>query len=433
MTTPATPFDRQEFLLNVVEQFRQLAVEIGPPFHARADYNGRDAILSIANGQADEALRITARFVDDSDGIDEKLALFWEAHGEVTCLLGLGWTKTAPDPEAGLDSFADHLDSDSVYGIGKVKRALRADIARALRSQTGNMTSAQFSRRQAEFATPIFREPTVRPAERPAAVAREPNIELLQSALGELASQLGLKAETVFANFISATRSPARLKEGDIATYAQGAMVEIALCYDVFLVRRVRASELGMEPLRHAVATAKAILFERDEPMRYQLARQMVAAMRLYYAEALASRGVAPADAKEILRSTFGRDAVIASNAITFFSQPGAPKRSVLTHFLAAETLSDDTYVENTRFYSGINILIFVYRHVTYARCSTANAAAMAILNRRSMTLSACRKVSRALWSESGTCPSMMEGSPTIANWLGAHGVWLEASIAEGV
>jgi hypothetical protein len=90
-----------------------------------------------------------------------------------------------------------------------------------------------------------------------------------------------------------------------------------------------------MERFRHAVVSAKAFLFEENEAVRYQFARELVTAMRLYYAEALGSRGVAPDAAKEILKSTFGRDATIAHEAIAILVQPEpAARRGFLPRLL---------------------------------------------------------------------------------------------------
>jgi hypothetical protein len=78
----------------------------------------------------------------------------------------------------------------------------------------------------------------------------------------------------------------------NVAAYAQGALLELGLFYAAFLRREVRASDLGMEGgyLRDAVAKAKAAFFEQDELVRWQVAREMVTGMRLYYEEAAACR-----------------------------------------------------------------------------------------------------------------------------------------------
>jgi hypothetical protein len=65
---------------------------------------------------------MTARFVGDSDGMEEKLALFAECQGEVTRVLALGWQQTVPDADAGLDSRADRIEGD--YTLGRITRKL---------------------------------------------------------------------------------------------------------------------------------------------------------------------------------------------------------------------------------------------------------------------------------------------------------------------
>ncbi len=122
---------RKDLLLRIAGQFRKLAAEIGEPFRAEA-YIAKDetsAVLRVErDGREDTALRVVARFADDGDGMADKLALFWECKGEVTRILGLGWMNASPDSSAGLDSAADHVDPGSVYAIGKVAYALRADV-----------------------------------------------------------------------------------------------------------------------------------------------------------------------------------------------------------------------------------------------------------------------------------------------------------------
>jgi hypothetical protein len=326
---------RKAFLLRIVEQFHELAGEIGAPFQARADYTGNEAILSITRrGEEDEALRVVARFVDDSDGMEEKLALFWECGGEVTRVLGLGWKQSTPDVSAGLDSPADHLDRSSAYTIARVSHGLRADIARVLHSRPGtghSLPAVREPHRTLIFDTPPASDRVQNLASEAMAPAvaerQEPNITLLQSALGELATKVGLKAEMVFASFIAVARSASSLKQGDIVAYAQGAILEVALCYEAFLSRgRYRASDLEMEPLRLAVVRAKAALFEQNEAVRWQFARELVTGMRLYYGEVLASRGVSDAQAKEMLKTIFGRDGAIANDALAILAQPDDAK-----------------------------------------------------------------------------------------------------------
>ena len=148
---------RKDLLLRIVEQFRELAAEIGEPFRAEA-YITEDetaAVLRVErDGQEDSVLRIVARFVDDGDGMEEKLALFWECKGDVTRILGLGWKSSAPDAKAGLDSAADHVDPGSVYAIGQVTQALRADVLAELKSQAGAAVLLPVPRRRIEPSAP---------------------------------------------------------------------------------------------------------------------------------------------------------------------------------------------------------------------------------------------------------------------------------------
>jgi hypothetical protein len=344
---------RKDFLLRIVEQFREIANEIGAPFQAEAYIATDGAVLRIdREGQEDSALRLIARFVDDGDGMEEKLSLLWECKGEVTKLLGLGWRGGAPDAQAGLDSKSDRVDEESVYAAGKVTPALRADIFAELKSQSGLVTRAPVLRRRGEpvaaaasfdrdeRAAHVYREPIA--AKKPPVSRPQPDIELLQAGLGELATKGGLKAENVFASFIKAAASPAALKKGDVAAYAQGALLELGLFYAAFLRRDgIRASDLGMEGgyLRDAVVKAKAAFFEQDELVRWQVAREMVTGMRLYYEEALISRGVPEAQAKDMLKSTFGRDASIANDAVAILAEPESAKGGVLTRLLGRKGL----------------------------------------------------------------------------------------------
>jgi hypothetical protein len=117
---------RRAYLKRVKKQFRDLADAIGLPFQAEAHSGTQEAILRIdREGQDDEALRVTARFVDDSDGMEEKLALFWECQGEVTKLLGLGWKDGAPDAGA-------RPERDPPFGAGAAPNTLHSTIGRCV-------------------------------------------------------------------------------------------------------------------------------------------------------------------------------------------------------------------------------------------------------------------------------------------------------------
>ncbi len=79
--------------------------------------------------------------------------------------------------------------------------------------------------------------------------------------------------------------------------------------------------------MRTAIVKAKAAFFERDEPVRRQVAREMVTGMRLYYAEVLKSQGGPDAQVKDMVKSVFGRDGAIASEAIAILAEPGGGKQ----------------------------------------------------------------------------------------------------------
>ncbi len=348
---------RKDFLLRIVEQFRELEAEIGEPFQAEAYIANDEAVLRIdREGQEDSALRVAARFADDGDGMEEMLVLLFECNREVIKRLGLGWDKSAPDIQAGLDSPADRVDDGSAYAMGKVTQGLRADVLALLKGQPPSVSRPPVPRQRHEpvrvadvagdgdeRAARGRREPAARRAvEERASPRPEPDIGLLQAALGELATKGGLKAENVFAGFIKAAASPGALKQGDAVACAQGALLELALFYAAFLRSNgIRASDLGMEGghLRDAVVKAKAAFFEQDELVRWQVAREMVTGMRLYYAGALASRGVPDIEAKEILKSTFGRDAAIANEAIAILAEPEPAKGGGLRRLLRGKGL----------------------------------------------------------------------------------------------
>jgi hypothetical protein len=121
--TEALP-GRKEFLLRIVEQFRELAADIGEPFRAEAYPTNGEAVLSIRTEANEELLRITTRFLDDAGAMAHRLVLLWEDCRHETCaegiprLIGLGWKDALPDPAAELDNLADHIEPDSVYRMG---------------------------------------------------------------------------------------------------------------------------------------------------------------------------------------------------------------------------------------------------------------------------------------------------------------------------
>jgi hypothetical protein len=91
-----------------------------------------------------------------------------------------------------------------------------------------------------------------------------------------------------------------------------------------FLRSETKASDLGMEGsrLRDFVASTKALLFEQDEPVRRQVAREIVTGMRLFYTEALAHAGTPEAEAKARLAAAFGREGAIVNAAIEILPEP---------------------------------------------------------------------------------------------------------------
>ncbi len=334
---------RKAFLSRIAEQFQEVAAEIGEPYRAEAWPANDEAVLRInREGQEDDALRVVARFVDDGDGMEEKLVLLFECNREVTWRLGLGWNRSAPDVSAGLDSLADRVDDESAYSMGKVMHALRADVLAALKGQPASASRELVARRRSEPVTDAGAsfDDGERAAEA-VAPRPEPNIRLLESALGKLATLGGLKAADVFADFIEAVASGGEMNEGDVTAYAQGALLELSFFYGVFLRGNgVRASDLGMEggALRDAIAKAKAAFFEQDVPVRWQVARVMVTGMRLYYDGALESQGVTKDERKATVKSAFGRARVIANDAIAILAEP-EPAKGGLRRLLGRKTL----------------------------------------------------------------------------------------------
>jgi hypothetical protein len=247
----------------------------------------------------------------------------------VNKLIGLSFTETPLDNLAGLDGHADARDEDSVYAAGKVVQMLRDDFRRAFSGQ-----GRQAVQLPAISVTPASRRPlpdevSRAPPEITQPLAKAPcpppDIGHLQAALGELATAAGVKAETVFKPFILAAVSGAALKQGDIANYALGALIELALVNSAFLSRDgLRISDLGIEggPLRNHAAKAGAALFQKDEILLRQNIHKLVSGMRFFYAEALEHAGIAEADAKEFRRAAFGNEGAIVNKVIAILSEP---------------------------------------------------------------------------------------------------------------
>ncbi|MGO9172207.1 MAG: hypothetical protein ACLP7P_09610 [Rhodomicrobium sp.] len=362
MDTVSEPAQRKAFLSRVVEQFRELADEIGAPYRVEVwgGDNAADAGLRVVGeweGEKREVLQVVARFVDGGDAPKAKLILSWQAsEGEVTKLIGLGWTEGKPDAITGLDSSADRVDKDSAYAMGNVTHALRADVLRALKAQPGFVARAPVPRPRSE-AVPVSdasfddgerdargrREPAARRAADKAAMPRpQPDIKLLQSTLGVLATKGGVRAEDVFAPFLAVAAGADALKQGDAESHVQGALVRLASFYDMVLSNSdLRPGDLGMEdgPLRGMGFKDEAVRFMQDEAVRWQVARDMVTGICSYYARALASQGVPETDVKEMLRSAFGRAASIANGAIAIFVEPEPAKGGGLWRFLRGKGL----------------------------------------------------------------------------------------------
>jgi hypothetical protein len=166
---------------------------------------------------------------------------------------------------------------------------------------------------------------------------------LLQSALGELPTKAGLRAANVFAGFITMAGRGGPLKHGDVVAYAQGALLELAFFYAAFARGNARASELGVEGgrLRDAMLKSKAACFEVDERLRRQIAREMLTGMRLYYADALACRGVSKERATDMLKSAFGREGAIVNDALAIFAEPQSARSAGRWHRLLGRSSLD--------------------------------------------------------------------------------------------
>ena len=346
MDNPTPPLSaRKDFLLRVVEQFRALAAEIAerhPDLRVETQVATDKAALTVAaKGEDEHIVRIVARFDNRSDAT-HKLVLQWEdAAGNVNKLIGLTFTETPLDAVSGLDGRADERDEDSVYATGKVVQMLRDDLRRAFSGQGRQavqlpaIPAAQASRR------PLPDEVSRAPPESTKPLAKvpspQPDISHLQAALGELATAAGVKAETVFKPFILAAVSGAALKQGDVANYALGALIELALVNSAFLSRDgLRISDLGIEggPLRNHAAKAGAVLFQKDEIVLRQNIHKLVSGMRFFYAEALAYAGIVNAGAKEFRRAAFGNEGAIVNKVIAILSEPPPGQRAPGTPLL---------------------------------------------------------------------------------------------------
>jgi hypothetical protein len=346
--TPAIP-ERKDFLLRVVEQFRVLAAEITerhPHLQAEAYAATDEAMLNISGqGEDGHFARIIARFDDRSDTA-HKLVLQWEdAAGNVSKLIGLSFTETPLDAVSGLDGRADERDEDSVYATGKVVQMLRDDLRRAFSGQGRQAVQLPAIPAAQASPRPLPDEVSRAPPESTQPLAKvpspQPDIGHLQAALGELATAAGVKAETVFKPFILAAASGAALKQGDIANYALGALIELALVNSAFLSRNgTSISDFGIEggPLRNHAAKAGAALFQKDEIVVRQNIHKLVSGMRFFYAEALEHAGVAEAEAKEFRRAAFGSEGAIVNKVIAILTETpsgqGAPRTPLLRRLL---------------------------------------------------------------------------------------------------
>jgi hypothetical protein len=342
--TPASP-GREDFLLRVLDQFRALAAEIAerhPDLRVEAYAAADKAVLSIAaQGEEEHIVRIVARF-DNRGDASHKLVLEWiDAAGDVTKLIGLSFTDSPLDVVSGLDSRADEHDEDSAYATGKVVRMLGNDLRRAFSGQGREAVQLPVIPVARAAPRPLPDEVSRAPPDKTPPPAKAPcppsNINHLQAALGELATAAGVKAETVFKPFILAAVSGAALKQGDIANYALGALIELALVNSAFLSRDgTSISDLGIEGgrLRNHAAKTGAALFQQDEIMLRQTIHKLVSGMRFFYAEALAHAGVAEADAKEFRRAAFGNEGAIVNKVIAILSETPSGQEAPRTPLL---------------------------------------------------------------------------------------------------
>jgi hypothetical protein len=143
----------------------------------------------------------------------------------------------------------------------------------------------------------------------------------LTAALGELAEIGGLRAEKVFAGFIRAAENRSPLTQGDVKAFLQGALLELFLFQEACLYgpswMRPRTDRSdGGGALRDAVLAAKAVLYQGNDEVRRQVARELLAAMRIYYSAALKNGGVTGEELAAKVKSGFGNAATIVNEAV---------------------------------------------------------------------------------------------------------------------
>jgi hypothetical protein len=142
----------------------------------------------------------------------------------------------------------------------------------------------------------------------------------LQAALGDLALLGRLPAAKVFASFIKASDSGSVLTQGTITAFLQGVLLEFysfqQACIEGPSWMRPRSAAPEGGALRDAVLAAKASLFQSSEEVQRQVAREMLAAMRIYYEQGLNHAGVSADDISAITRSAFVNAGTITTEAV---------------------------------------------------------------------------------------------------------------------
>jgi hypothetical protein len=323
---------RDRFLSKLLEQFEALAGAVDGPWRVEAFQLENEVVLAIAEQNGDDRLRVAARFDDAAagrPGFRELLKLTVEEQGEKTEMLMLGWSSSVPDVDRGLDSLADH--SDGVYRMGQVVQALRRDIALSLGwPRAGASLPRREERQETQAGTAGAAErneepvPTTwRAAAKTVVVpgpAPQAKIELLQAALGELAALGGLRAEKVFTGFIMAAESGSPLAQGAVTAFLQGALLDLYVLQHACVAgpgwMRPRSLREAGGALQDAVLRIKAVLFEGNEEVQRQVAREMVSAMRIFYEQALKHANVGEAEVAAMAKSAFGNAGTITSEAV---------------------------------------------------------------------------------------------------------------------
>jgi hypothetical protein len=126
MDDPDISAPHDVFIRKIVEQFEGFTRRAGEPFRAHVSDDGGEAVLTVwQQGEEDPVLTVTARFDPEGarkSGLDEKLSLVMDAHGNSRELLSLGWLGSIPDPERGLDCAADRAEGEYAAAMGRILR-----------------------------------------------------------------------------------------------------------------------------------------------------------------------------------------------------------------------------------------------------------------------------------------------------------------------